>query len=535
MEELKQEETNPKTPENKNLNKEVDPFKNDRNLKVEELKKLWRGFLSNKVQKEGEFVETTTKDLRTPHQRDYDKVIFSSSFRRLADKTQVFPLVKDVNIHTRLTHSLEVSTVGKTLARMLSDDLKNQKIISENDEIRAIEDIVATACLIHDIGNPPFGHTGEDALRLWWKDWKYDLKDHPIFKDFEFFEGNATGFRILKKKIPKLTAATMTSYCKYPRHITSKSRWKKNGLYLIDCSDYERYANQCGIQSVENESSLCWFRHPLTYFMEAADDICYCIVDVEDAYRANILSKNDIIDLKTKFYKHQEEKKKEDIRKVFNFDGQEIPIEKKDVKYDSEILKGKKVKQNKEIDVDIQGFRRDVIEYGVKHAWDTYLENSDAILRGTFEKTLIEDDFFKELKRVAQKKIYSCEKVIKIEVGGFKIINSLMNEFVNASLIYLNYRDLSKEQRRKEKSQYRYHVLKLLPKKWKKEIKDIKSDLDDMNDVVTFLKNDESLSTKQKKEMYRVYQVVLLISDYVSGMTDTFATTLYQNILGSSL
>lgn len=111
----------------------------------------------------------------------------------------------------------------------------------------------------------------------------------------------------------------MTSYCKYPKHITSNvGSWKKNGLYLIDCSDYERYANQCGIQSINTEGSLCWYRHPLTYFMEAADDICYCIIDIEDAFRAKVLSENDIFELKSKFYK--EEKKDDILNKNLNFD-----------------------------------------------------------------------------------------------------------------------------------------------------------------------------------------------------------------------
>jgi dGTPase len=253
---------------------------------------------------------------RSVYQRDYDAIIFSSSFRRLQDKAQVFPLAKSDYVRTRLTHSLEVSCVGRSLGQLIGEDLKLNDKIPKELAASEIGNIVAAACLAHDIGNPPFGHNGEKALQEWFttktgQSALEGLTDQEK-ADFEGFEGNAQGFRILTRLQNtdnegglQLTCATLATFTKYPRpasiifneHPSHKGKgFKKYGYFVGEAQLFEEVAAEVGLSRRHSECSG-WFRHPLAFLVEAADDICYGINDIEDGYRLHHLSFNEAADL----------------------------------------------------------------------------------------------------------------------------------------------------------------------------------------------------------------------------------------------
>lgn len=251
---------------------------------------------------------------RSEFQTDFDRIVFSNAFRRLQNKTQVVPLPKTDFVHTRLTHSLEASCVGRSLGRIVAIELLN---FSENfrqdisdlkitpDDISAL---VATACLAHDIGNPPFGHSGEDAISDFFRKQKAKkfiegLTDKQI-ADLQNFEGNSVGFRLLSHSFPAvssivggmgLTYATLGTIVKYPKESlpdfsnTGNISEKKFGFFQSEAKTFKIIAEHIGLKSKSIPDSLAWFRHPLSFLVEAADDICYKIVDLEDAYKMHLI------------------------------------------------------------------------------------------------------------------------------------------------------------------------------------------------------------------------------------------------------
>ena len=250
-------------------------------------------------------------EARTDFQRDFDRIVFSSAFRRLQDKTQVFPLSQSDYVRTRLTHSLEVSSVGRSLGTMVGD-----RVIRRHD-LKGVypQDfgaVVAAACLAHDIGNPPFGHAGEDAIRLWFAasatgQAVLETLSEPQRQDFLRFEGNAQGFRIITRlQSPdnrggmQLTCALLGAFTKYPRaawlSVPSPLgvAFRKFGFYQDDRDLFAEVAGHLGLDEV---APGAWRRHPLAWLVEAADDICYRIIDVEDAFRLQQLRFEDVRDL----------------------------------------------------------------------------------------------------------------------------------------------------------------------------------------------------------------------------------------------
>jgi dGTPase len=248
---------------------------------------------------------------RSEFERDVDRIIFSHPFRRLQDKTQVVPLPEHDFVHTRLTHSLEVSSVGRSMGKQAGSvllvrypDLRDAGISAHD-----IGSVVAAACLAHDIGNPPFGHSGEQAISsLFRNEWKRQAETECTeaeCTDLQNFEGNAQGLRLLAGKGNdglRLTAATLGAFLKYPResvlsgnHSGRRSR-KKYGFFQTEKTIAQKLAQISGIPSFA-ESQLCFGRHPLVYLTEAADDICYLIIDLEDAVRMRVVSENDYVDL----------------------------------------------------------------------------------------------------------------------------------------------------------------------------------------------------------------------------------------------
>ncbi len=363
----------------------------------------WRKLLSKKrLLSSGEEDKSSA---RSPFQRDFDRIAFSSAFRRLQDKAQVFPMAESDYVRTRLTHSLECACVAKSLGSIVG------KEIIKRDELNGylpsdFGEIVAAASLAHDIGNPLFGHAGEDAVVHWFKTSDYaqtllgDLSPDER-GDFELFEGNAQGFRILtrlqrpdNKGGMQLTCATLAAFMKYPT-ISSEVKkikgvsFKKHGFFL---SEHERFgvvADEVGLKPVTDFNGKAWHRHPLAFLSEAADDICYAIVDFEDGARLGHVPYTDA---------------QESLLEI-------IPeIDRDDVIRELDAIKhGNKEK--------IECLRSRAINELIKQVTECFLQKEESILSGTFNEELTENIpakfALKKILKRSKKDIYKAREVIK--------------------------------------------------------------------------------------------------------------------------
>ena len=261
----------------------------------------WQQLISNK--RFGlEEIHAYRKDDRSEFQRDYDRLIFSAPFRRLQNKTQVFPLPGSVFVHNRLTHSLEVSCVGRSLGTSIANKLIAKHPELADSHVPEIGSIVSAACLAHDLGNPPFGHSGEKAISTYFSEGKgLALKSQisPMeWEDLTHFEGNANAFRLLthqflgrRKGGFVMTYSTLASIVKYPYPAVLAGNKSKFGFFTTEEDDYEKIAQELGIKRLSKEGEPPRFaRHPLVYMVEAADDICYQMMDIEDAYKLKTFS-----------------------------------------------------------------------------------------------------------------------------------------------------------------------------------------------------------------------------------------------------
>ncbi len=417
---------------------------------------------------------------RTQFQRDYDRLIFSSPFRRLQDKTQVFPLPGSVFVHNRLTHSLEVASVGRSLGHNISEFLIHEKKL-DNILIREIGSIVATACLAHDMGNPPFGHSGETALSHYFKHGEgqkfrsqYNISDSE-WNDLIDFEGNANAFRLLTHQFNgrrkggfSLTYSSIASILKYP-YASGLTTKKKYGFFQSEKEIFHRIMKELGL--IEKEPGI-YCRHPLVYLVEAADDICYQIMDVEDAHKLKILDTN-----QTK-----------EILLAFLSDEEDANTQKRILDVSREVS---------DINEQIAFIRASVIGKLVNNCTKIFIDNYDKIMSGTFEGSLtkfLDKNIGKAMKNCAQlsiQKIYRHPSVVEIEISGFKILGSLLHEFSHA---ILNPDDT-----------YSKMLLPFIPEQFK---------------------------APENATAYTKLQSVL---DYISGMTDIYALHLYRKINGMAL
>lgn len=415
---------------------------------------------------------------RSQFQRDYDRIIFSSPFRRMQNKTQVFPLPQHIFVHNRLTHSLEVASVGRSLGNLLAE-----KIILKypgNQLISEIGTIVSTACLAHDLGNPPFGHSGEAAISNFFekgagKEFEKQLTKGE-WKDFTHFDGNANAFRILTHQFNgkrpggfALTYSTLAGIVKYPFESVHAKK-PKFGFFQSEKDDYKKIANHLEIES-KPDSSDSFCRHPLVYLVEAADDICYQIMDLEDAFKLGILSYAETKNMYLGFYNEDSDKKSiENINATLT----RVTDKNEQISY----------------------LRAGVIGKLIYECIGTFIENHDDILAGKFEGSLIgslkntQAEAMNFVKSVSYSQVYAHRSVVEIEIAGYKIIGTLLGEFIGA---IMNPKDL-----------YSKKILSILPDQYKTE-----SD--------------------------SVYLKIQSIVDFVSGMTDVFALDLYRKIKGISL
>ncbi len=423
---------------------------------------------------------TNNEAARTEFQRDFDRIIFSSPFRRLQDKTQVFPLPGSIFVHNRLTHSLEVASVGRSLANEIANYIKTRDEIKNKEILNDLGSIVSAACLAHDMGNPPFGHAGENAISNYFSTGKgKHLKNKFTEKewtDIVTFEGNANALRMLTHQFNgrrkggfALTYSTLASLVKYPFSSTNSYKKKKYGFFQSEINDYAKIAQELNIKATSDNE---YARYPLVYLVEAADDICYEIMDIEDAHKLNIISTEKTNELLMNFFD-------KDIDTKF--------FENK-TKVDKEVT---------DTNESIAYLRASVIGKLINDTTKVFIDNYDKIMAGEFKNSLVDNLFgnskiaFDKCKTLAIKEIYKHPSVVKIELTGFNIIGTLLDEFINASIT--------------PDSNYSKKLLSLIPEQ--------------------FANINESTE----------YNKVRLIIDFISGMTDLYAVKLYKDIMGINL
>lgn len=359
---------------------------------------------------------------RTDFRRDYDRLVFSSPFRRLQNKTQVFPLPGSIFVHNRLTHSLEVSCVGKSMADNIAVSLRRRysALGDQTEQFDHIGDIVAAACLAHDLGNPPFGHSGEKAIGTFFSEGK-GLALKPYFSDAEWsdlisFEGNANAFRVLTHQFNgrrkggfAMTYSTLASIVKYPFE-SGLSTKGKFGFFTSEREEYLKVATTLGIKRLSAEGEpLRFARHPLVYIVEAADDICYEVMDIEDAHKLKILSTEQVTEA---FLSYFESERRAAMEK--NMARVDDPNEK------------------------IAYLRSCVVGALVERCAETFIEHEDEILDGTFSGPLIEHiseierQGYKRCAELSWSKIYRSADVVDVELAGNRIITFLLEALVDA-------------------------------------------------------------------------------------------------------
>ena len=376
-------------------------------------RKTWEKLLSSERLGAGKAPGTAE---RTAFQQDYDRIVFTSAFRRLKDKTQVFPLSKSDYVRTRLTHSLEASCVGRSLGAVVGREIIARHGLKdvESGDFGAI---VAAACLAHDIGNPPFGHAGEDAIREWFRTSGL-LERHDFTPaqraDFERYEGNAQGFRIVSRlQSPanpgglQLTSAVLATFTKYPRpsavnaELPGKSG-KKFGFFQQDADNFARVAQATGL--IERLSGKAWRRHPLAFLVEVADDTCYLIVDLEDAAKLGFVPYRDAECL------------------LADLAGNSVSGGRLDRLHDPKER--------------IEYLRAKAIGRLLESAAAVFLENETAILDGEFDEELLEQSPvavpLQAVLKLAKETIYTARPALEIETAGFEVLGALLGLFTDA-------------------------------------------------------------------------------------------------------
>ena len=440
----------------------------------------WKQLISNKRFGQ-EHKHAERHDDRSEFKRDYDRLIFSSAFRRLQNKTQVFPLPGSIFVHNRLTHSLEVASVGMSIGNDISRRVIQKRPELKDTLVEEIGTIVSAACLAHDLGNPPFGHSGEKAIQTFFSEGPgqkiKSMVSSEFWDDITHFEGNANAFRILTHRFKGrrqggfvMTYSMLASIVKYPFASCLAGNHGKFGFFASEAESYRKIADELGIfcKSAPGEP-LKYARHPLVYMVEAADDICYEIMDIEDSHKLKILSFAETEHLLLSFFDEDIQQK---IRQ--RIIDEELTDENEKVVY----------------------MRASVIGKLENECVAAFLAHEEEILAGTFEGSLIEHisecqkKAYKECEKISYSKIYQSKPVLDIELSGYQIMATLMEVFVEAAVNPSRF--YSKQLLRRVSSQY-----------------DIEN---------------ENLEER-----------IMAVIDYISGMTDIYALDIYQKINGISL
>lgn len=414
---------------------------------------------------------------RSRFEQDSDRIIFSQPFRMLQDKTQVFPMPEETFVHNRLTHSLEVSSVGRSLGKNAGHYLLEKcpelaKSYTAND----FGSIVAAACLCHDIGNPPFGHAGEDGISAYFQQTEKGRAfesevSSDEWADLIAFEGNAQGFRILNSPLYKgagMTFASLGAFTKYPLSSTAEKEkgrksQKKYGFYAGNREQFLQVADQLGLVSLGDQK---WARHPLSFLMEAADDICYGIIDFEDGCRLGLIDFNTYKELLSSIIGSQ--------------------------------FSEEKLERSLSLNEKLGTLRALAISQLIRQCSEAFKIHEEDMLTAQFDKALTDvipaAGTLEKIGEISLEKIYRSRQVLEKEAGGYQIISTLMDAFSSAA-----HQVRFGAPNSREKTLHR-----LLPQEYQIELSKSES----------------------------VYDALQLVTDYVSSLTDRYATHLYKTING---
>jgi dGTPase len=441
----------------------------------------WQRLISNKrLGQEHRHVER--HDDRTEFKRDYDRLIFSAPFRRLQNKTQVFPLPGSVFVHNRLTHSLEVASVGMSLGNDVASRIVREKRPALRGTLfEEIGQIVATACLAHDLGNPPFGHSGEKAIQTFFTEGNgrplKEMVSPEFWADITHFEGNANGFRLLthqfKGRRPGgfvMTYSTIASIVKYPFSSMAPSKKGKFGFFVSEQPTFIRLADEMGLIRLSDIGMpLRYARHPLVYLVEAADDICYEIMDLEDAHKLKILSFDVVSQLFLSFF--DESTRQHILQRI---EDEQLRDENEQIVY----------------------LRACVIGKLENECVNVFVAHEDEILSGTFEGSLIDHistpqrEAYESCAKLSVERVYKSRPVLDVELSGYQIMATLMDKMTEAVM-----------------NPKRYYSQQLIGR----------------------------VSSQYDIEADNLEDRLMAVIDYISGMTDVYALDVYQKINGISL
>lgn len=435
----------------------------------------WNQLISDRRLGLEEYHEERTHT-RSDFQRDYDRLIFSSPFRRLQNKTQVFPLPGSIFVHNRLTHSLEVSSVGRSMGYEIALRIIGRyKGEGWTEKLYSVRDIVAASCLCHDLGNPPFGHSGEKTISTYFSEGNgkdlSSLITGQQWSDLTNFEGNANSFRLLTHRFRgrrnggmAMTYSALASIVKYPYSSLHSGAKGKFGFFA---SEEETFRKVAGFLGMPETGDGIFARHPLVYITEAADDICYQIMDLEDAHKLKTIDRDTVMELLMGFFSE-----KERTRMNRTLSALDDPNEK------------------------IAYLRSNAIGAMVVECSDVFADNERAILEGTFSGTLIEKtgsrirDAYMACSETAWNRIYCAPEVVDIELAGNRIITYLLDTLLDAVI-------------HPEKN-YSKLLLNIIPGQY-----------------------DTAAPT--------LYERVQSVLDHISGMTDVYALDLFRKLNGHSL
>jgi dGTPase len=447
----------------------------------------WEQLLSRKRYEGQDKAKESEEWARGAFQRDYDRIVFSSAFRRLQNKTQVMPLPESDFVHTRLTHSLEASCVGRSLGRVVGKDilqkypdLEKQSWVNEAN----FGDIVAAACLAHDIGNPPFGHSGEDAISAYFQSATAEAYLASLTAaqqaDLQNFEGNAAGFRILthtyaaQSNLPgglSLTYTTLATFTKYPKESlpkikgTAHTSEKKYGFFQSEKDWFRVIADELGLLAKGQQEQVFYHRHPLAFLVEAADDICYRIIDFEDGCKLGLIP---------------QEKAQQLLQAIINEPGRKSSLTFYDWREQ------------------IGYYRALIINKLITETAAIFRAHESEILAGHYDQPLIagvsSKGILDEIKELSIRSIYRNRPVLEIEAAGFEVLGGLLDIFLQAVF--------DSNSRRNQK------MLDLIPDQYLERNRQVPPD---------------------------AYARILHITDFISGLTDQAAISLYRKIKGISL
>lgn len=449
--------------------------------------------------------ESGTVIARNEFEADYDRIVGSSSVRRLQDKAQVFPLQENDFTRTRLTHSMEVSAMARSFGKAIGKQLEKKEGIQFSPEMTdELAAMLQTAGLIHDLGNPPFGHYGETVIRQWFSKWfnSNELLEKAVLltqqekNDFINFDGNVQNLRIVTKLQTlndaygaNFTYGTLATIIKYPwRSDSQEGNAHKNkfGYFRSEENIYKEVITETGL--AENQ------RHPATYLLEAADDIIYICDDIEDGVKKGYIEWNEVYkDIRNTFYNgvHKE-----------LFDA--IDSKKTDEKMDECDIKLAKVRN----------FRNYVQSYLFARAVESFMDNYNSIMNGNFglnELLGCEKEFVKYLKKATGKYCFACHEVVALELVGDKVIKTLLDIFITALVV-------NEVDELEDTSTYAGKIYSLISSNFK----------------YIALYNYADASKKKFADL-SIYDKIHLVVDFVSGMTDSYAVNLYKELTGISI